>query len=49
MKKAQFAVNKLNGPAFDVYMRLSNDDKKDYDKLNVEMLKEFERSYSRIR
>ena len=42
-KKAQFAASKLNGPAFDVYMRLSDADKNDYDKLKEEMLKELEK------
>ena len=32
-KKAQFVASKLSGPAFDVYMRLSDDDKKDFDKI----------------
>ena len=42
-RKAQFAASKLNGHAFDVYTRLSNADKMDYDKLKEEMLKEFEK------
>ena len=42
-KKAQFAASKLNGPAFDVYTRLTDDDKKDYTKLKEELLKEFEK------
>ena len=42
-KKAQFLASKLLQPAFDVYMRLSDDDKKDFDKVKAELLKEFEK------
>ena len=42
-KKAQFAASKLDGPAFDVFTRLSDEDKNDYDKLKGELLKEFEK------
>lgn len=42
-KKAQFVASKLSGPAFDVYMRLSDDDKKDFDKIKEQLKKEFER------
>ena len=42
-KKAQFVASKLSGPAFDVYMRLSNDDKKDFEKIKEQLKKEFER------
>ena len=42
-KKAQYIASKLVGPAMDVYLRLSDDDKKDPEKLKAELLKEFER------
>ena len=42
-KKAQFVASKLSGPAFDVYMRLSEDDKKDFDRIKEQLKKEFER------
>ena len=42
-KKAQFLASKLVGPAFDVYMRCSDDDKKDFDTIKEELLKEFEK------
>ena len=42
-KKAQFVASKLSGPAFDVYMRMSDGDKKDFDKIKAELSKEFER------
>ena len=42
-KKAQFVASKLSGPAFDVYMRLNDDDKKDFDKIKEQLKKEFER------
>ena len=42
-KKAQYMASKLVGHAMDVYMRMSDDDKKDPDKLKAELLKEFER------
>lgn len=42
-KKAQFLASKLLSPAFDVYMRLSDADKKDFDKIKEELLKEFEK------
>ena len=41
--KAQYAAGKLVPPAFDVYLRLSDDDKKDFGKLKEELSKEFER------
>ena len=41
--KAQFLASKLLPPAFDVYMRLPNDDRKDFDKIKGELLKEFEK------
>ena len=42
-KQAQYSASRLNGPAFDVYMGLSADDKKDFSKITEELLKEFER------
>ena len=42
-KKAQFVASKLSGPAFDVYMRLSDGDKKDFTKIKEQLKKEFER------
>ena len=41
--KAQFVASKLSGPAFDVYMRLSEDDRKEYDTIKEELTKEFEK------
>ena len=42
-KKAQYIASKLVGPAMDVYLRLTDDEKKDPEKLKAELLKEFER------
>ena len=42
-KKAQFLASKLLQPAFDIYMRLSAEDKKDFDKIKAELLTEFKR------
>ena len=42
-KKAQYMASKLDGPAFDVYIRQSVDDKKQFTKIKDELLKEFER------
>ena len=42
-KCAQALASKLEGPAFDVYLRLSSDDRKDASKITAELLKEFER------
>lgn len=42
-KKAQFLASLLMPPAFDVYMRLSDDDKKDPEKIEEGLLKEFQR------
>ncbi len=36
-------ASRLEGRAFDVYLRLSETDKKDPSKINSELLKEFER------
>ncbi len=41
-KAAQNLASKLEGRAFDVYMRLSADDRKKADKIKSELLKEFE-------
>ncbi len=41
-KAAQYLASRLEGRAFDVYMRLSNDDKKETEKITEELLKEFE-------
>ena len=40
-KKAQFLASTLLPPALDVYMRLSDEDKKDYSKIEEALLKEF--------
>lgn len=42
-KAAQNLASKLEGRAFDVYMRLSTDDRKKADQIQSELLKEFER------
>ena len=42
-KKANFLGSRLIGPAFDVYMRLSAEKKKDFDEIKEELKKEFER------
>ena len=42
-KCAQALASKLEGPAFDVYLRLSSEDRKDANKITAELLKEFER------
>ena len=42
-KKAQFLASKLMGPAFDVYLRLSDDEKKDFAAIKPELLREFEK------
>lgn len=42
-KLAQALASKLEGPAFDVYLRLSADDRKDPEKLKAELKKEFEK------
>ena len=41
-KAAQNLASRLEGRAFDVYMRLSATDKKDVDKVQTELMKEFE-------
>ena len=42
-KAAQNLASRLEGRAFDVYMRLSEEDKKDVEKIKGELLKEFEK------
>jgi len=42
-KKAQFLTSKLLEPAFDIYMRLSDDDRKSFARIKEELLKEFEK------
>jgi len=42
-KAAQNLASRLEGRAFDVYMRLSADDKKDVKKIELELLIEFEK------
>ena len=41
-KRAQNLASRLEGPAFDVYLRLDQDDRKNINKLKDELLKEFE-------
>ena len=45
-KKIQCLASKLSGEAFQVYMRLSADDKKDYNKLETELRMEFKEGTS---
>ena len=40
-KKAQFLASKLIGPAMEVYLRLPDEDKKNFDKIKEELYKEF--------
>ena len=42
-KKAYYLASKLTGPAFDVYMRLTDDEKKEFDTIKQELSKEFEK------
>ena len=42
-KKANYVGSKLAGPAFDVYMRLSDAQKKDFEEIKKELYKEFEK------
>ena len=42
-KKANFLASRLSGPAFDVYMRLTAENKKNFDEIKKELKKEFER------
>ena len=41
-KKANFLASRLLGPAFDVYMRLTDENKKNFDEIKTELRKEFE-------
>ena len=41
-KLAQSLASKLEGSAFDVYLRMSVDDRKDYSKIKTELLNEYE-------
>ena len=41
-KRAQNPASRLEGPAFDVYLRLDQDDRKNINKLKDELLKESE-------
>ena len=43
VKKAQFLASKLSKGAFQVYRRMTEDDKKDFDKIVAELLKEYKR------
>ena len=43
LKAAQLIASKLQGPAFDVYLRLPEEDKKNVDKVTKELLAEFEK------
>ena len=40
-KKAQYVASRLIGPALEIYLRLSDDDKKSFDKIKEELFKEF--------
>ena len=42
-KKAQFLASKLDGPALDIYLRLSTDDRKNPDIITENLLREFKR------
>ena len=42
-KKAQNLASGLSGPAFEVYLRMSDEDQKDDTKIQAELLKEFKR------
>lgn len=42
-KKANYLASKLTGPAFDVYMRLTDDEKKVFETIKKELSKEFEK------
>ena len=42
-KRSQNIASSLEGRAFDVYMRLKNEDEKNPDKVEEELLKEFEK------
>ena len=42
-KKTNFLASRLTGPAFEVYMRLTDDNKKNFDEIKKELKKDFER------
>ena len=42
-KCAQALASRLEGPAFDIYLQLSTEERKDIKKVTEELLKEFER------
>ena len=42
-KRTQDLASRLDGPAFDVYMRLSTENRKNVEKIREELLKEFEK------
>ena len=42
-KKAQNLASRLSGPAFEVYLRMTDEDQKDDTKIEAELLKEFKR------
>ena len=44
-KAAQNLASRLEGRAFDVYLRLSDEDKKSFDTIKQELLKEFEKGH----
>ena len=41
--KANFLASRLVGPVFDVYLRLTTEQKKDFDDIKAELKNEFER------
>ena len=43
-KQAQNLAGRFSGPAFEVYLRMSDDDQKDFSKIEKELLTEFRRS-----
>ena len=42
-KKAQLLASRLNGRAFDLYLRLPEDQKQEFEAIKGELLNEFER------
>ena len=45
-KSAQYLASKLEGPAFDVYLRLGEEDRKNVTRLQQELLVEFEKGHA---
>ena len=45
-KSAQYLASKLEGPAFDVYLRLGEEDRKNVTRLQKELLVEFEKGHA---